>query len=227
MSDPACRNYRELLGVYVVGAIEPNERSMLDVHLKQCYSCREELAGLAVLPAMLHRIPLDEAEELAQPNPMGHDPEDLAPQVLDHLLDDVRARRRSRRLRNVLAAAAAIVVAASGSLAVSAALHPQQHAPSVAFDVVSNREHGLWGTVKYAKSPGGTQIWTRVTGVPEWTWCKFYVSTSDGNTELVSGWLIGPGGDGLWFPSSANVAATSIIGFTLMANGRVLLNIPA
>ena len=54
MSDGACRNFRELLGVYVVGAIEPSERSMLDAHLNQCPDCREELASIAVLPAYRH-----------------------------------------------------------------------------------------------------------------------------------------------------------------------------
>src|SRR5215475_12988086 len=106
MSDPACRNYRELLGVYVVGAIEPNERSMLDAHLNQCYGCREELAGIAVLPAMLHRIPVAEAEQIAEVGLPGTDKDDPAPRVLSGLLTEIRARRRMKRLRTVLAAAA-------------------------------------------------------------------------------------------------------------------------
>src|SRR5262249_30552106 len=123
MSDPACRRFRELLGVYVVGAIEPNERSLLDEHLNQCYGCREELAGLAVLPALLHRIPTAEAEQLADPNAAAVDLDNPAPRVLSKLLVEVRARQRTRRLRTVLAAAAAFVIAISGSVAVSTAIN--------------------------------------------------------------------------------------------------------
>ena len=44
MSDPSCRTFRESLGIYVVGAIEPSERAAVDAHLSQCPECREELA---------------------------------------------------------------------------------------------------------------------------------------------------------------------------------------
>ena len=128
MSDPTCRVFREMLGVYVVGAVEPSERSMLDAHLNQCYGCREELAGLAVLPALLHRIPVAEAEQLALPELPPGVPDDPAPRVLADLLADVRSRRRSRRLRTVLAAAAAVIVAVGGGAAVAAGFDAHQHA---------------------------------------------------------------------------------------------------
>jgi hypothetical protein len=225
MSDPACRNYRELLGVYVVGAIEPNERGLLEAHLNQCFSCREELAGLAVLPALLNRIPLAEAEELARPDP-GFDTEDPAPQVLAHLIDEVRARRRAKRFRTVLAAAAAVIVAVGGSVAVSAELSHHPHV-ATSLEVVSKHVGGLSGTVKYSGSPWGTQIWTRVKGVPEWTPCKFWITTTGNRTELAGGWLLGPGGDTLWYPTRIDVPANSITRFTLTAHGKVLLSIRA
>src|SRR5215469_740087 len=119
MSDGACRSFRELLGVYVVGAIEPSERSMLDAHLNQCRDCREELASIAVLPALLHRIPLAEAEQIAEAGLPGTDQEDPAPEVLAGLLAEVRTRRRSKLMRTMLAAAAAVVIAVGGSVAVT------------------------------------------------------------------------------------------------------------
>ena len=60
-----CRDIRHALGVYVLGAIDPAERSMVDAHLSTCPECREELAGLAGLPALLRRIPVGEAQQLA------------------------------------------------------------------------------------------------------------------------------------------------------------------
>ena len=60
-----CRDIRHALGVYVLGAIDPAERSVVDAHLSTCPECREELAGLAGLPALLRRIPVGEAQQLA------------------------------------------------------------------------------------------------------------------------------------------------------------------
>ena len=100
MSDPSCRTYRELLGVYVVGAIEPAERADVDAHLAQCYECREELAGLALLPALLHRVPLEEAERIAASEPpVGQ--EDPAPEILASLLRRAGARRVSGACRTI------------------------------------------------------------------------------------------------------------------------------
>ncbi|HYK34144.1 MAG TPA: zf-HC2 domain-containing protein [Streptosporangiaceae bacterium] len=223
MSDPACRNYRELLGVYVVGAIEPHERSLVDAHLNQCYGCREELAGLAVLPAMLHRIPVAEAEQIAHVGLSAADQDDPAPEVLAGLLTEVRARRRTKRLRTVLAAAAAVIVAVSGSVVATSALsqHQQQ---TVALEVVKAHRDGMFGEVKYGKSAHwGTVILTRVRGVPEGTHCEFWITTANGHTELVGGWLVGPGGDDLWYPSTADVLASSIRMFTITSDHKVLL----
>ena len=58
--------------------------------------------------------------------------------------------------------------------------------------------------------------------MPEWTYCKFYVTTSDGRTQLVSGWLVGLDGDGQWYQSQAPVAEPNVTGFMLTAGGKVL-----
>ena len=47
MSNPACHDMRQSLGVYIVGALDPSERMLVDLHLAGCQECREELAGLA------------------------------------------------------------------------------------------------------------------------------------------------------------------------------------
>ena len=43
----SCREIRNSLGVYVLGAIDPAERAQVDEHLPTCADCREELASLA------------------------------------------------------------------------------------------------------------------------------------------------------------------------------------
>ena len=91
MSDLSCRGVRELLGVYVLGAIDPAERSVVDGHLSYCHDCREELAGLAGLPALLRRVPLAEAERLASPAAAAGGFDDPQPELLTSLLRRVTA----------------------------------------------------------------------------------------------------------------------------------------
>jgi anti-sigma factor RsiW len=66
-----CGEIRLELGVYVVGAIRPADRSAVDRHLADCADCRDELAGLAGLPALLRRVSPQVASALAEELPSG------------------------------------------------------------------------------------------------------------------------------------------------------------
>ena len=59
-----CTDARPSLGVYVLGAIDPAERALVDAHLLTCRECRDELAGLAGLPALLARVNPDEISRI-------------------------------------------------------------------------------------------------------------------------------------------------------------------
>ena len=59
-----CTEARPSLGVYVLGAIDPAGRSLVDAHLQTCAECRDELAGLAGLPALLARVNPDEISRI-------------------------------------------------------------------------------------------------------------------------------------------------------------------
>ena len=41
-----CPEVRISLGVYVLGAIDPAERAVVDAHLATCRDCRDELAEI-------------------------------------------------------------------------------------------------------------------------------------------------------------------------------------
>ena len=60
-----CTDTRQALGVYVLGAIDPAERSQVDRHVTGCRECRDELAGLAGLPALLSRVSVDEVGRIS------------------------------------------------------------------------------------------------------------------------------------------------------------------
>lgn len=227
MSDPSCRTYRELLGVYVVGAIEPHERAAVDDHLSQCYECREELAGLAPLPALLRRVPTDEAEQIlaSAHDPAGLDAEPPA-ELLNSLLKRTAAKRHTGRVRAMFATAAAILIAVGGAAAIGESLGAQQHHPAA--QEVSRASIGrVTATVKYGKSAWGMSMSVRVTGVPRWTSCKFYVVTRDGRRVLTAAWAVGENGESLWYPVAAHISESHLSGFVLVAGHHRPLRIPA
>jgi Putative zinc-finger len=69
-----CARILQALGVYVVGAIDPAERVLVERHVALCLGCRAELAGLAGIPALLGRVTLDELERQPAPVPPGGPP---------------------------------------------------------------------------------------------------------------------------------------------------------
>jgi predicted lipoprotein with Yx(FWY)xxD motif len=106
-----CAGIRPQLGVYVTGAIAPADRAAVVRHLASCERCRDELAGLAALPGLLHRLPAQAAAQPPGESAAGREPdagEALRGRVLSRM-----ARRRRRRW--ALAAAAAVLAAAAAT----------------------------------------------------------------------------------------------------------------
>ena len=73
-----CEEARIALGVYVLGAIDPDERAAVDEHLDTCPRCRAELAEFMELPGLLALVPSEEAIALAD-GPLPGDPLLLPP----------------------------------------------------------------------------------------------------------------------------------------------------
>lgn len=230
MSDPSCRIYRELLGVYVVGAIEPHERAAVDDHLAQCYECREELAGLASLPALLRRVPADEAEKILAAPQLADASAAPSPELLDSLLAKTAAKRRAKRVRAMFTAAAAVLIAVGGAAAATEALtpsssttaHGRQH-----LEISTASLGPVTATVRYGERTWGTSMSVRVTGLPKWTNCKFYVVTKDGRRALASAWTVGQTGGQVWYPVAVGVSVSHLSGFVLVAAHHHPLQIPA
>jgi len=233
MSGPACRDIRQLLGVYVVGAIDPAERAQVDEHLAECQPCRDELAGLAGLPAMLSRVPAADVERLgllSLPEAM-QSPDEL----LDSLLRKVSAKRKSRMWRNVAAVAAAAVIAAGGATAAVSQLTGSATSGAVAQQGWSSdtaRAGHITAVVDYAPVHWGTAMRVQVSGLKPGTVCQFWVVGKNGTSEYAGTWTVmgnyGRGyGDKAWYPASSVVSANSVRGFQITSGSSVLLNIPA
>ena len=109
-----CTDARPSLGVYVLGAIDPAERALVEAHLLTCRDCRDELAGLAGLPALLARVNPDEISRIRADDTVRTVTEDRPPDELIGTVLDLAAARRRRNRWRFLAAAAAVVVIAGG-----------------------------------------------------------------------------------------------------------------
>jgi len=225
MSDPSCRTFRELLGVYVVGAIEPDERAAVDAHLSQCYECREELAGLAPLPALLHRVKMEDAERILLASQPLADDAGPSPAMLDSLLRQVGAKRRTRRYRGLFTAAAAVLVAVGGAAAVAEAIAPHHHHQVI--DIATATKGTLSATVRYGEMTWGTNMSVKVSGFKRWTACEFYVLTNDGRKVLAGGWLVGPDSDEIWYPVHSGIHEPNVNGFEITTASGKTLQIPA
>jgi len=210
VTGPACREVRQLLGVYVVGAIDPAERSIVDYHLEYCQSCREELSGLAGLPALLGRVPLADAERLAEGGyglPEMYEP---SAELLNGLLARVAARRRGRRLRSILALAAAVAIAAGGTATAIEALRPAVPSGSVPTDVAQSSNAVFTAMVRYSATPWGISMRIGVTGIPPGTHCRFWVVGAGGHRFLAAAWTIGQGYGEHWYSVSSAVAEKQV-----------------
>jgi Putative zinc-finger len=230
-SRPACREIRQLLGVYVVGAIDPAERPIVDEHLGQCASCRDDLAGLAGLPAMLSRVPAADVERLSlEP---GGLPDMIEPpaELLDSLLRRVSARRRTRLWRGAVAVAASAAIAAGGaSLATQLVSQPAAVARTEVVHGTNPQTHAA-AVVDYTSTPwASTTMRVQVSGITPGTTCQFWV-VGDHGRALAGVWTVraaGPyGPKAAWYSVSAPVAASSVHSFQITTGGKVLVTVPA
>jgi anti-sigma factor RsiW len=79
-----CRSHGELVGGYVLGALEPAETEAMGTHLATCAACAVEVEALRGLPRLLDRI-----------EPADVPPPALSPEVEEAVLD--RYAREQRR----------------------------------------------------------------------------------------------------------------------------------
>lgn len=102
---------RRSLGSYLMGALEPMERTAVEVHLRTCDACRVELASYAGLPGLMSRLTREEAVSEALLPP---------PSLLPALLSAVEGQRtaQAQRLRRWRSGVAAGLVAAAATVVV-------------------------------------------------------------------------------------------------------------
>jgi hypothetical protein len=237
-----CPAARVSLGVYVLGAIDPADRALVDAHLTTCRDCRDELAGMAGLPALLSRVSAEEAFALAGgggPAPDGQDSDHAAPpELLASVIDLTAARRRRRRWRDVsLGVAAALIVAVGvfGALRIGAGSSTPPPAASVNYPgqpngpwrTVTTAAAGLTASVSYRPMGWGTQLAVKVTGIPVGTSCQLWVIGPGGSRTLAGGWMTDNREGTVSYPGSTGVPGSAVRGFQVTVGGAQTLRLTA
>jgi hypothetical protein len=227
-----CAEVRLSLGVYVLGAIDPAERAQVDSHLAGCRDCRDELAGLAGIPALLSRVGAEEAFALAESDgppatlaAVGQGAAEPPRELLATVIDLTSARRRRRRWRDAsIGVAAALVIAAGvfGGLRLGSS-PPQASEASAQFpgpaagpwQTVSGQSQGMTATVMYRAMGWGTQLAAKVSGIPVGTKCQMWAIGTGGTRTLVGSWDTDNREGTVWYPASAAVPAGQMHGFVI------------
>ncbi|WP_067813536.1 zf-HC2 domain-containing protein [Actinomadura kijaniata] len=240
-----CAWARNALGVYVLGAIDPAERSRVEAHLAECPACRDEVAALAALPALLGRVDERQIEEMAGP----------PPELLESLLAEAAAeeRRRRRALPWIPLAVAACVLLVVGALfggfvlqggQREAALPSTTAAPPTATVspgptgdghgqprpervAASNPRTGVRGYALLHRKRSGTAVELYLSGAPVGENCRFRVVARNGQDDVLGSWYVAQKGTGEYYGYTRFPRETLYSLEISTLDGRPLLMIPA
>jgi Putative zinc-finger len=228
----SCAEARGSLGVYVLGAIDPAERGLVDAHLSSCRDCRDELAGLAGLPALLARVNPDEISRIcaddAVPSTAGDEPPE---ELLGTVLGLAEARRRRNRWRYLSAAAAVIVIAgglfgglqAATSTTTTRTVVVSAGPGSWETTSATSQATGVSATVAYSHELWGSAFQVLVDHIPAGTTCELWVVHPDGTRTQVAAWTTSRDEGKAWYTGSMAASAGSIGQFEITAGNQVLL----
>ena len=176
-------NHTELrlaLGSYLVGALSPAERSVFEVHLRDCSTCRDELNELSVLPGFLGRLT---PEQVVGGFPAP--PESLLAGLLARA--QLVESQRARRLRRWQGGVAALSLAAAAIIGVL--VLPATSTPGISYQLQSAlASASSTGVVTLVSKPWGTELLLAMKNLPPGTSCVAVVTTKSGHSEVVGSW---------------------------------------
>jgi hypothetical protein len=201
-----CNEVTLSLGVYLVGALEPAERSAVEAHLATCADCQRELDELAALPSMLDLLRIEDVESIgigpSQAAALGvHDggpsiapSEDLferfaakarGEQTPDELAAHRNRKSKFTRFRVLTSSAAAVVVIGAGiGIGVAASGGGQHHNANH----ISAQQGSVQMDVTLASQIAGTSLDLEVAGLPDDEHCRLVAIGKDGSRDQVGQW---------------------------------------
>jgi anti-sigma factor RsiW len=239
-----CPEARISLGVYVLGALEPEDRAAIDAHLMTCDGCRAELADLESLPMLLAVLSTEDAATLADglpqepATPLVRADSRRAPGAADRPADlsADRVRRRNRRGAWLSAAAvAAIALAAVSGAQLGTRAGRADAAPYAGpalgswQSVQGSNAVDMRATVRYRRMGWGTQLAVQVTGIPLNTPCAIEAFERNGTTVVGGSWITDSNEGKVWYIGSAAISKDTVTKFVITVAGHpaTAITIPA
>lgn len=219
------RRYAMWDAAYVLGSLSPTDRREFEAHMADCPACREAVAELSGMPALLSQLGCSDVDALNEDTP------EVPAKVLPSLLAAVYRRRRRARLMTWSGAAAAAVVLAVGVFVGVAGPSPTSSPPQASVSALPMAQVGttaLTSMVSVSGERWGTFIdLTCVCLAPVYAHhdrLAMVVVGRDGSHTQLATWTAEPGHTAT-LAGSISTPADRIAAVQVVAadNGRVLL----
>jgi anti-sigma factor RsiW len=218
----AHQELRFSLATYVMGALTPQERDVVEAHLATCPECVAELDQLTNLPLFLDLV---SGEEVAQ---MGSGTAVPDAGFVDRVVAAAVSERRHAKRRRWLASVAAAVVLIAGSSVGAVALSStgsSNTAHAAVFDK-TDPTTGAWARIAVQQKGWGASLDLTLTGVPAGEHCRLVAVGRDGTTDVAAAWEVTYRGSvrltGATALTLSSTSAYDIVTF----DGRRLLHVP-
>ncbi|GGP47526.1 anti-sigma factor family protein [Saccharothrix coeruleofusca] len=216
------------LGAYLLGSLDPAERSHFERHLRACAPCRREMLRLAPLPGLLSQVRLTDLElpfEDPQPSP------DLLPlpprQVVEPAPPPPPAAPR-RRWPLLVGAGALVVVLLAAVLVAPRLLErsgdPAPAAGTAATWTATDAASGVAASAELVGRSWGTELRVSTRGMPKGARCKLVVHDRAGRTEI-GGWWGTDHPEDARIPGSTSFAYPDIERLDVVVDMKVLVSV--
>lgn len=163
----------DLLGAYILGGLDADERRQFEDHVRGCSRCRRDVADCAPLPALLAKV----------------DPADLAADATDGV---------SGNTRRWWAAGAALAAAAAVAVGIAVVTIPgSPPPPTTGTYAVAEIAGQVSGLVTLTPKPWGTALSLDVTKLPREGVFTLRTMDEHGRMEQAANWAAMPSGRGV------------------------------
>jgi hypothetical protein len=206
------------LGAYLLGSLDPAERSSFERHAQGCDHCQREMVRLAPLPGLLSQVRLSDLElPFEDPAP---DP-DLWPLPPEPMPEPAAGHGSARRRRwPVLVGAGVLVVLVALGVAVVPRLVGDDAVTWHAADATS----GVVASADLVRKSWGTELWMSTENLPKGARCKLIVHDRDGRTEIGGWWGTDHASDER-IPGSTSFPVDRIERLDVVVDMRVLVSV--
>lgn len=177
-------HYQQMLGAYILGALDTDDRVAVDEHATRCDECRRELAEFSVIPGLLAKAPdIDQSTAATIPvNPTA---------ALQGAVASLTAARRTRR--RLAAAGVAAVAACSLAAGVGIGVVSTPDAGQIAAQrtvSLSGEAGRMGGSAELTSRPWGTEMRLALHGLPPEQRLVVVTVGPNGRVESAGAWSV-------------------------------------